>query len=305
MTNAREYVEPAGFTPLPYGLLRTVVDVREPSTPNWQLGVTYEPICGGGGTTYEKCYTVTGSGIAPAVPPTAKADTGGPDRRGATAFTVYAEVDCSAPGFWDRAPSQVSQLMTQAEQWQVERAFWTGTASGQPVVFPHLAADAQVTDETGIILQSAATQVSGSSTLDVVEALGQLEQTMADCYDGVGYIHVPRNLAPALAEAHLTVEDGTRLRTLNGNWVVLGSGYRGTAPNGTSAFGRTWMYATGPMFIYRGPGRILPQVSTLDRAKNTVKAIMERTYVVAWSCCHVGVAVANGGVVAGVAAGSG
>ena len=62
MTNARQYVPAPSFTPAPYGLLTTLAGrVRTPTEPHWQLGVTYEPLCGAGGTTYERCFTVTGS----------------------------------------------------------------------------------------------------------------------------------------------------------------------------------------------------------------------------------------------------
>ena len=48
---------------------------------------------------------------------------------------------------------------TRLEQQQVEAAFWTGTAGGQEVTFPHLAADAEVVDAQDIVLQTAATPV--------------------------------------------------------------------------------------------------------------------------------------------------
>jgi hypothetical protein len=283
-------------------LLSTLTpELRSPADPHWQAGVTYEPLCGGSGTTFEECFSVTGVGFAP--PTASKVDTGGLDRRGATAFTVYDRVDCSAPGFWERAEEVVGELLTETEQWQVERTFWTGVAGGQTVVFPHLAANAPVLDESGIVLQTAAVTVTGAA-LDVVEGLGRLESTVADCYSGVAVIHVPRTLAPALANAQLLVRDGTRYRTHNGNLVVLGAGYRGTAPDGSTPSGSAWVYATGAMFIYRGRPVILPIRDSVDRAENTINAIAERTYVIGWDCCHVGVNLSTGGIITGAVNGA-
>lgn len=300
MTNVRQYVDPPTFTALPFGLLASVTDLRSPADPHWQAGVTWQPLCGIGGSTYEKCLTVSGSGVAPVARPAPKSDTTETvAARGATAFSVFAEVDCSPVGFWDDAEASVGELLTHAEQWQVERAFATGAVAGAAnVMFPHLAANAVVTDESNITLQTAATTVTGS-TVDVVEGVGRLEQALADCYDGVGYLHVPRMLAPALAFANLLVRDGPRYRTPSGNVVVLGAGYSGTAPDGSAPVGARWIYATGAVFAYRSRPRVLRDRDSLDRAKNTLKAIAERTYVIGWDCCHLGIPVSDGGIVMG------
>lgn len=301
----RQYIgRVQNFTPLPFGLLSSLGDrIQTPSEPHWQSGVTYEPLCtatkSATGTTYEECYAVTGSGISPAIPPPSKVATGGLGERGATSFTVYAEVDCSAPGFWDRAEAIVSEMLTQSEQWQVERALWTGIAAGQPVVFPHLAANASVADTTGAVLQTVATQVSGGATFDVVEGIGALEAALADCYDGVGVLHVPRILAPALAHYGLLIQEGPRYRTPNGNIVVLGAGYRGTGPDGSTTDGAVWVYATGAVFIYRSTPTVFPRGTTLDRSENSMEALAERTYLVGWDCCHHGVKISTGGVITG------
>jgi hypothetical protein len=304
VANLRQFVEPPSFTARSFGLL-DVLDIRSPRDPHWQNGVTYESVCGLADTTFDDCVTVTGSGVGQPVPPSPpKADTtGGLNRRGATPFTVFAEVDCSVPGFFDRAELTVETLLTHTESWQVERTFWTGVAGGQSVVFPHLAANAVVTDESNVTLQTAATSVTGSGVvLDVVEAVGLLEQQMADCYVGVPVIHATVRMAAQLAEANLLVRDGPRYRTPAGSLVVLGGGYRGTGPDGTSAFGSEWMYATGAMFAYRGRWRVIPATQSIDRAENTVKAIAERTYVIGWECCHLAARVTTGGVIAGAPA---
>src|SRR5690554_3145007 len=110
--------------------------------------------CPTGDTTYDPCLSVTGTG-APAAPAT---KTGNVEQttRGATPFTVYAQFECSAVGVGDAATVGADAL-ARVEQRQVETAFWTGVAGGQPVVFPHLAAAAAVFDSQGILLQPNAT----------------------------------------------------------------------------------------------------------------------------------------------------
>lgn len=311
-TRPRTYVSAPSFTPLPFGLLSSLTpDIRNPDSSHWQFGVNYQPICAESATTYGDCFAVSGTGIAPVSEPPSKTATTDISSRGATSFTVYAEVDCSTPGFWDRAEEIIGNAITQSEQWQVENAFWTGLAAGQPVVYPHLAADTEIIDEYGVTLQTEATIVSGglSSPLDVVEALGLLESELANCYDGIGIIHAPRVLLPAMANAFLIVRDGFRYRTASGNIIVFGAGYPGTSPSGGTGFGQAWMYATGSMFIYRSDVQVLPVrpetsrgSNSFDMSNNTLKAIAERTYVIGWDCCHLAVNVSTGGISTGAVA---
>lgn len=306
MANSRLYVDPPAFSPAPFGLLTALPEaIRTPTDPHWQAGVNYESLCGTSSTTYDDCLVVTGSGIGQPVPPSPpKTDTGMDiNKRGATAFTVFTEVDCSAPGFWDRAEDVVGETITRSEQFQVEQSFWTGVAGGQTTVFPHLAASAAILDESSITIQTAATQVSGGAIFDVVEGLGRLEAAIGACYNGVAVIHVPTSLLPALASNFLVVRDGTRYRTMKGNLVVVGDGYKGTPPtdpNGTTPANSAWVYATGMIFIYRSKVLSIRREDSIDRAENTVKAIAERTYVIGWDCCHYAVQISLGGYPTGV-----
>lgn len=308
-TKPRVYVANPEFTPLPFGLLSSLkLFTRTPDDEHWRMGVNYEPICAQGGSTYDMCFAVSGTGAAPVSAPTAKTATTTIGRRGATSFTVYARVDCSAPGFWEQSNMVADRALTQSEQWQVENAFWTGLAGGQSVVFPHLAANAEIVDN-GIILQTSATIVSGGVTaaLDPVEALGFLEAELANCYDGVGVIHAPRVLLPAMANADILIRENDYYRTSGGNIIVFGAGYTGSSPSGSTASGSVWMYATGAMFVYQSSSQILSVLpergrgyNSFDPSSNSVGAISERTYVIGWDCCHLAVNVSTGGMEAGV-----
>jgi hypothetical protein len=289
---ARLNVDPPVFTPSPFGLLSTV-DFRTDDV-HWQMGVTWEDICGGTGVTLDPCVT-----SAPGV-------TGSPNKSattsrtfwGATPFTVYVEVDCSPVDFYQNREQTMLQALNRFETFQVERTFWTGIApeknstGGTPNgVFPHLASNASVVEGAtvnlgpAVTLQQAATVPTGVA-LNVVDALGALEQQLAGCLNGTGVIHVPQSLAPTMAL--LLQKQGNTLLTPNGNRVSIGAGYPGTAPNGSApALGSVWMYATGPVFAYRGAPqmRLMDGAASLNRTNNTVKAIIERTYLLGYGCC--------------------
>jgi len=191
----------------------------------------------------------------------------------------------------------MTAALARFEDYQVERTFWTGVAMDRNniggfanAVLPHLAASSAISETylgRTTVLQMAATIVTGVA-LNVVDALGVLEGALVGCLGGQGMIHVPQSLAPTLAL--LLKQQGGRLISPNGNTVVVGGGYPGTSPAGvTPATGTCWMYATGPVIGYRSAPimRLMdePASAPLDRTVDTVKAIIERTYVLAYDCC--------------------
>ena len=277
---ARQLIDlPSAFTALPYGLWDSI---QHPAAGgvHWQQGITWIERCPTGDSTYDECLAVTGTG-APPEPPVKTANI---DQafRGATPFTVYAEFECSPVGI-PEAERIASDALDRVEQQQVEAAFWTGIAGGQPVVFPHLAADTEVVDGDIVLQPVASTVVTGA---DVVYALGELEQDLADCYAGQGLIHVPHAALPTLAAAGLIREVDGRLLTTAGNVVVVGDGYTGTGPDGTTpAAGTTWIYATGAGWGYRSDVYVSRLRDSLDRSANTIRMLAERTYTVGYECC--------------------
>lgn len=283
MAGARQIVDAPAFTLLPYGLW-DAVEQRSPGDPHWQNGVTWVERCPDGGTTYDECLSVTGTGAPPPEPP-AKADNVDQTFRGATPFTVVAEFDCTPVGLADAA-TVAADALDRVEQQQVEAAFWTGTAAGQQVVFPHLAADTEVLDSHDIVLQpTASVCVTGQ---DAAYALGALEACLADCYAGQGLIHVPRDAEPTLAAWNLLEKRDGGLFTTAGNRVVVGGGYTGSGPDGTAATaGTSWIYATGAAFGYRSDVRITSPRESIDRSTNTMRMIAERTYVLGFECCLI------------------
>jgi hypothetical protein len=256
-----------------------------------------------GDATYDECIAVTGSGGQTPPEPSVKTDNLEHELRGATPFTPYVRFDCATVGN-EEAVQAATDALNRTESWQIERAFWTGVVDGQTLVFPHLAANAEVVDPGGVILQSTATPVvTGTASMDVTTALGLLEQALADCYGGQGVIHVPPKLLPSLDALDLVHVANARnvgtgrfngqLQTLNGNLVAVGSGYPGTSPSGAApASDSTWIYATGAITMRRGDVKVTPFASAVNRETNNIEMIAERTYVLAWDCCHLAAHVA-------------
>ncbi|WP_345633706.1 hypothetical protein [Streptomyces lacrimifluminis] len=270
---------PTTFTSLPYGLWDSV-QTPDAGGAHWQQGVTWEDRCPTGDTTYDECLSVTGTGSPPEPP--AKTANVVQESRGALPFTVYARFDCSPIGLGD-AQTVAQDALARVEQLQVERAFWTGTAGGQPVVFPHLAADTETLDGE-IVLQPVATPVVTGA--DIVTALGLLEQELAECYAGQGLIHVPRSVLPTLDAWNLVEAVDGRLVTTAGNLVVAGGGYPGTGPDGAApADGTTWIYATGAAWGYRSNVFFSQVRDSLNRSSNTLQMLAERNYLLGFECC--------------------
>lgn len=288
---ARQLIDlPVVFTPLPYGLWDAI---QTPSVdgPHWQNGITWTERCPAGDTTYDECIAVTGTGSAPEPP--AKTANVEQATRGALPFTVIAEFHCTPVGLGD-AQTVARDALDRIEQQQVETAFWTGTAAGQQVVFPHLAADTEALDGD-VVLQPVATPVVTGA--DVAQALGALEQELADCYKGQGLIHVPRSALPTLAAWNLARldESSGRLVTPSGNIIVAGGGYTGTGPDGTEPdAGTTWIYATGAAWGYRSDVYLTQVRDSLDRTSNLLRMQAERTYLVGFECCLIAAHIALG-----------
>lgn len=294
MAGPRLIVNAPTFTPSPYGLLSVAQQVNTDGTPHWQNGITWQSRClvPMGRRTYDECIVVTGSDGMPPPEPATKTNVLDLQLRGATPFTAYAKFDCALVGM-DEALKIATDALAQSEPWQVEHAFWSGMIDSQRVVFPHLAHNAEVLDPQGIQLQSPASVVVTGAAIDVVTALGLLESALANCYNGVGVIHVPVKLLPTLQTYDLVIAQSGKLKTLNGNLVAVGAGYPGTSPtNVAPPAGESWMYATGAVFMYRGDVQVpADRVSSVNRATNTREMIAERTYVLGWDCCHHAVLV--------------
>src|ERR1700755_1651890 len=187
MAGPKTLVPAPSFDPRNFGLLSVVQPRYDEPDPHWRNGVIWQDICGLGASTFDPYCLTTSSIPASGAPPAPKIDNIDWNTYGAIPFTVLAKVDCSPVGYsQDEQRGRAVDALSRTEAYQVENAFWTGTAGGQAnQVYPHLAANTAVQDATlfpVVSLQCAATAVSGTTVLDIVEALGRVEAALAACY---------------------------------------------------------------------------------------------------------------------------
>jgi hypothetical protein len=274
----RLYVRVPTPTPRRYGLIASAVTVNE-TDPHFACGVQFEPVSCDVSHSWCQVCPPTGDG---------KTLDRGVALVEADPFTVYADLACSAPSMTDPVmKDRVTSTLTLGEGRAVETVFWTGLAGPEEPddesdpcsIMPHLADD---TAETGAVTLS-------ETPLTPVGAMVELESAMGECYGGDAYIHVPSGALAALAQHGYIQRDGNVLRTLAGSVVVVGGGYPGTAPDGTAPVaGSSWIYATGTVYIWRGPVSFVAgdPGQYINRANNDAVLIAERTFVLAWDCCH-------------------
>jgi hypothetical protein len=218
--------------------------------------------------------------------------------RGAMPFTVYSLPVCGPPGYINDAQNYATQGLINGEGRAVEREFWTGAFG----TTPHLAANAAIIGADGVIEQTAASVVvSGGATVDPVEGLARLEEALGWCYGAEGVIHAPNSIVASWEAYGLLRREGGRLRSPSNHMVVSGDGYPGTGPDGSQPTASRWVYATGAVQVRRGPVEVrgTTNAEIVDRAKNDVIVVAERTYVIDWDCCHLAILISLGGQSAG------
>lgn len=274
----RLLVPPPARTPTPFGLWATVQNPAEPDV-HWANGVGIQPdACDESDVTTDPCPT----------PPASKAaTTDGLESKCSEPFTVYSWVDCGPIGLWGNDGDEFERRATAAliggEARAVEREFWTGAAGTNP----HLAATADSTDGECVLQTSADILVTGAG-IGLARAVGELEDAIAECYGGVGVLHVPfKVIAPGFDLMQFVVRAG-KLYTQAGTPVVASGAYPGTSPAGAApAAGTAWLYATGAIVGYRGDVKITRPHESLNRSTNSEVVIAERTYTLVWECeCH-------------------
>jgi hypothetical protein len=286
------------FTAPQFDLLSTATPLNPPNA-RWKRGITWEPLCPEADGTYDPCTAIVDNAEAPgeavlAPAPPEKSATTGWSIRGATAFTAYSRIDCSPVGQWDQLSDVNRQALIRAEARFVETAFWSGVVGGQTIVFPHLAYSGPVIFDGEDLMQPNPVVVEATPQTIAV-GLGMLEDAMRDCYPGVATIHMPIRLAALAVEAHLIApRSGVMYTTTIGSKVVIGD-YPGTAPDGTTSPGATWLFATGEVFFARDSApTVFATVESFDRNVNTVEVLAERTYVIGWDCCLTAIPILNG-----------
>jgi hypothetical protein len=266
-----------------YGLL-TVTDPVTPEDGHWVGGITWDDdLCSRVHSTTEYCPLPV-SGFAPRIT----------DRDFqsccADPFIVYASYDCPPIGHKAEDAFSIAQKRLSArEEREVERTFWTGIAEDEFNVNPSLAFGNSECGSTPIDL------TGDSGPVGVVASMAVLESALGDCAPGTGVIHANFGLASFLAQSYLINQQGDAWYTVTGQRLAIGAGYPGTGPNNIPATaGTTWLFATGPMVIYRSEIFLTPErfKEAMDVKINSVQVYAERVYAVGWSCCLFAIQVA-------------
>jgi hypothetical protein len=255
------------------GGLFSVLSPQGQGDGKWFNGVSWEQL---------GCGPVSGIGGAICGPDGTEAETGLPKNFGdepglgeASAFTVYGSWKCSPIGHsLEYGRQRATARLLVGEQERVERALWTGDLDNTPN------------------LQDDAEDINTGGAVDVVLAIGLLEDYIATRYGSLGVLHMTRAAAISGLAALALQWDGNRLTTALGTPVVAGGGYPGTAPDTGAApsAGQSWVYASPALFGYKSdifypssrPG------DTLDRGTNDFYAVAERNYLLAYDDCGVG-----------------
>ena len=263
-------------TPNRYGLL-TVAEPITPEDGHWEGGITWDDdLCSSVHSTTEYC-PIPVSGFAPKI-----ADR---DFQSCCAdpFIVYASYDCPPIGKPAQEAFEVAQKrLSIREESEVERVFWSGIAEDGIEVNPSLAFG---NSECG----SAPINLTGSGgPVGIVASMAVLESALGESAPGTGVIHANYGIASFLASTFLITQKDDAWFTVTGQRLAIGAGYPGTGPGNIAATaGTTWMFATGPVVIYRSKVFLTPErfKEAMDTKINSVQVYAERVYSAGWSCC--------------------
>lgn len=206
-------------------------------------------------------------------------------------FVIKGSSTCSTVGRRPEDAFETSRRRLLAwESHELERILWTGeTANGQVNPSFH-----NGNDECDLVPED----VSPGGPLNPAAAIALLEERLTDVVPGGGIIHAPHGLASFLSEQRLInhgcEDDCSKYFTTTGTPIVLGAGYPGTGPGGVSPEdGTTWVFATGPLGIWRGNMFSVPDnlSEAVNRNINDVTVFQERFYAVGFSCALFAVRV--------------
>ncbi len=189
------------------------------------------------------------------------------------------------------AREAASRLLEACKYRMVESEFWTG-ATRDAKLTPHLGS----TIEEGLRHVAVPGDILNTQVeaLSFRQALILLNDALAAHCTGQAMIHMPAGLLDSLSDDLLTF-DGEFYRTRSGHLIVPGQGYPGTSPativDPDPLSPTVWVYATGQVFSYESPSRVLEDTDGVV-GQNDVNVLASRTYVLGFDpCLHKAVCV--------------
>lgn len=271
---------PKCFEPPKYGLLSSI-DLITPSDGHWQSsGLEWEDdLCGNGTVVFiDNCPPATGFSK--------------PTERNlqfphADPFVALGSFDCSPVGRLASEAFEIARRRLLAwEQWQAEKALWTGVAQNGTIQ-PNFATGSTYTGVTP-------TDINGAGALNPVEAIAAMEEALGDLVACGGTLHIPERLVSFFASYQLLKEEDGVLYSPAGLRVIVGHGYPGTGPNNAAAAaGQLWMFGTGPLLGARSNVIMVPDLvpESVNRLINNITVRAERFYAIGFSCSLLAVRV--------------
>lgn len=216
-------------------------------------------------------------------------------------FMVWTEDECSSFG-WSANDyvGRAQRLLAASEAYAVETEFWTGTQAQAAI-----SAGVAYPDDQWLAQSVSCVTLNSGGPTNIGYGLGLLQAALGDCSGGgAGMIHCPPWMLNALLTLMIVTpvppngNTPAQIIDLRGNRIVPGFGYTSNlGPDGNPAgAGYSWMYATGPVRIYRDDPQVYPNTyaQALDRVNNDITFRVERNYLVDWDrCCHFAVLVSS------------
>lgn len=243
-------VAPPARLPLPYGLFSTLAWRPATGGDRWEVGgvrweeFTCEPLGDVGSV-------VCDSDDIPGLP--LELEKLGTEVSEAKTFSVYGHYTCSPIGnSIDYANDQAVRQLELREEASVEQKIWSASTTGNA---PLLTGSPDIPD---------------LGEFDLRHAVAELEQWIAETYGSQGVLHMSRKNVSLMFKEGRLEKRGGRLYTPLDTPVVAGTGY-----------GSDMVAVTGQLIGYRSgifPGD--QGVNFLDRAKNNLTAVAQRTYLI-------------------------
>lgn len=246
----------------------------------WESGTAYLPECTAqpDNPYWWSCHEEALSGEAPAH---TKAVGVNADSVRWRPFEVFDGIACSTFSYRaEEWAARARRLLAVRTSQYVERELWTGAV-------------AQAAGLPNDYLLDTPTVLTGPQGLR--GALGELEQAVADNYDGrPATIHAMPRTVSLWAGLGLLIPSESRrqLRTHLGTLVVPGTGYPGTGAGDDGAAEKidsAYAYVTGIVDVVAGPVRVLAAEgfndATFDTAVNDFVVRVERTVMYQFDPC--------------------
>lgn len=180
----------------------------------------------------------------------------GPEWTQSFPFALYVGYECWMPG--DEYGAKALSILEAGETYGIERGLSVARfQSDDPIVI--------------------------DGTFDLKHGIARLEQELGERYQGLGVIHMSREVASlALTGGSVDVDGSYKVATKQGVPVSNGSGYGVNGPEAVVPDdGSAWIFATGDVHVFRSPA----ETYTSDTPnKNTTDALAERVYNITLDC---------------------